>query len=433
MALSGIEVENYKSFGRPQRIEVRPITVLLGKNNAGKSAVARLPLLLHTGICTDLPEPLDTYARGVDVGSAFTDLIHGHSPHGSVRFGLQFELDEIAGPLVLDSTVQNVVELQMQIVSRCRMQAGDQQVVFEWDYQQAPQRVNRYSVHHRGEIHRANVPFAGLMPTGEVEADLPKTVTSDVAALVRAAKHSFGSVRYLGPFRDRPQRLYRMPTRLPLEIGTLGEDAPSILALDHARYGGELTAIVNRHLRQNLPGWQLSVSTSSGSYSLALTPDWDQTQSINLVDTGTGVAQVLPIFVQRAIDELDGSASTDTRIEIVEQPELHLHPSAHAQLADLYIGASRASDSSRFVIETHSETFILRIRRRIAEGTLQPSHVAIYFVEHEAGESTLRRVGLDSSGNVDYWPEGIFSEDYEETKALANAQIRTAVDGTSNH
>jgi len=56
-----------------------------------------------------------------------------------------------------------------------------------------------------------------------------------------------------------------MPTRLPLEIGTLGEDAPSILALDHARYGGELTAIVNRHLRQNLPGWQLSVSTSSGT------------------------------------------------------------------------------------------------------------------------------------------------------------------------
>jgi len=424
MALSGIEVENYKSFSRAQRIEVRPITVLLGKNNAGKSAVARLPLLLDTGIHTDSPEPLDTYARGVDVGSAFTDLVHGHSPHGSVRFALQFEPASAAGPLVVESTVQNVVELQMQIVSRCRLQAGDQQILFEWNYQQAQQGVNRYSVYHQGSVYEANVPFAGLLPVGSSVVDFPDAINSEVAALVKAAKDGFGLVRYLGPFRDRPQRQYRMPTRLPLEIGTLGQDAPSILALDHARYGGRLTEIVNGHLQKNLPGWQLSVSAGSGSYSLALTPDWDPTQSINLVDTGTGVAQVLPIFVQRAIDEINAGSADESRIEIVEQPELHLHPSAHAQLADLYIAASAASDNTRFMIETHSETFILRIRRRIAEGTLNPSQVAIYFVEHEAGESTLRRIGLDSDGNVDYWPDGVFSEDYEETKALAEAQIR---------
>jgi predicted ATPase len=82
------------------------------------------------------------------------------------------------------------------------------------------------------------------------------------------------------------------------------------------------------------------VDASSGSYSLVLTPDWDQTQNVNLVDTGTGVAQVLPIFVQRAIDELGQNTSNESRIEIVEQPELHLHPSAHAQLADLYVGVS---------------------------------------------------------------------------------------------
>lgn len=429
MALTALEVENYKCFGRAQRIDLRPITVLLGKNNAGKSALARLPLLLATGFNTDLQEPLDTYARGVDVGGSFTDLVHGHSTHGSIRFGLQFELDG-DGLLTVESTVQNVVELRRQIVSRCRLQVGDNEIRLEWDYERARESMNKYFVHHDGHTYETSVVFAGLLPAKGFGSDLPDPLKAKVDRLVQTARDNFGVVRYLGPFRDRPQRLYRMPTRQPSDIGTLGEDAPSMLALDHVRYDGVLRAAVNRYLHENLTGWRLSVDASSGSYSLVLTPDWDQDQNVNLVDTGTGVAQVLPIFVQRAIDELEQNTPSESRIEIVEQPELHLHPSAHAQLADLYIGAS-LSNFTRFIIETHSETFVLRIRRRIAEGALDPSRVGIYFVEHETGESILRRIGLDSSGDVDYWPEGVFSEDYEETKALADAQIKRQGDGAS--
>lgn len=425
MALSALEVENYKSFGHLQKIDIRPITILLGKNNAGKSALARLPLLLATGIQTTLPEPLelDTYARGVDVGGSFTDLVHGQSPHGRVRFGMRFEVDG-GEPLTVESIVQNVVELRMQIVSHCRLQFGKKREIrLDWNYERAQEKVRKYSVHENNQTYEAKIPFAGLLPARGFSSDLPGSLEDEVDRIAQTARDNFGIVRYLGPFRERPQRLYRMPIRQPSDIGTLGEDAPSMLALDHVRYGGALTAAVNRYLRENLTGWQLSVDASSGSYSLALTPEWDQHQNVNLVDTGTGVAQVLPIFVQRAIDELEQNKSNESRTEIVEQPELHLHPSAHAQLADLYIGASM-SNSTRFMIETHSETFILRIRRRIAEGTLDPSRIGIYFVEHEDGESTLRRVGLNSSGEVDYWPEGIFSEDYEETKALADAQIK---------
>jgi len=46
----------------------------------------------------------------------------------------------------------------------------------------------------------------------------------------------------------------------------------------------------------------------------------------------------------------------------------------------------------------------------------------VYFVEQASGSARARRINIDSDGNLDYWPSGIFSEDYEETQALARAQ-----------
>ena len=52
---------------------------------------------------------------------------------------------------------------------------------------------------------------------------------------------------------------------------------------------------------------------------------------------------------------------------VIEQPELHLHPSAQARLGDFFI--AMAHRGVRFLIETHSENLIIRLRRRIAETT----------------------------------------------------------------
>lgn len=150
-----------------------------------------------------------------------------------------------------------------------------------------------------------------------------------------------------------------------------------------------------------------------------LVPAGDAAIRVNLADTGTGVAQALPILVQRAMD--DHQPPKRPALEIIEQPELHLRPAAHAALADLYIDGLQQR-SSRFLVETHSETFVLRIRRRVAEGRLDPADVGLYFVDHDGRAAHIRRIELDELGNVDDWPVGIFTEDYDEARALAAAQ-----------
>jgi predicted ATPase len=53
---------------------------------------------------------------------------------------------------------------------------------------------------------------------------------------------------------------------------------------------------------------------------------------------------------------------------------------------------------------------------------LAPDSVAIYFVEDTGEGSRLRPVTLDANGDVDWWPDGVFSEAFEEVRALRRAQ-----------
>jgi hypothetical protein len=237
--------------------------------------------------------------------------------------------------------------------------------------------------------------------------------------MVVAFRGNFPTVRYFGPFREQPQRRYLLPARMPKELGSTGLNAAGILASDTAGRQGELMRQVNTGLAELLPGWKLDLLSRGEVWSLVLRSATGTDFAVNLADAGTGVAQALPIFVQRAIDVVN--PPDRPVLEIIEQPELHLHPAAHADLADLYLAAVDATPV-RFLIETHSETFLLRLRLRIAEGKVDPDTVAVYFVEQTDGSAQARRINIDADGNLDYWPAGVFSEDYAETRALARAQ-----------
>lgn len=76
MALSSFTVMNYRSFIRPTTIELKPLTLIFGHNNSGKSALLRaLPLLAESAQATD-NEDLVLASQGAAAhGGAFRDLV----------------------------------------------------------------------------------------------------------------------------------------------------------------------------------------------------------------------------------------------------------------------------------------------------------------------------------------------------------------------
>lgn len=445
MALTRMALAGYRCFAERQDIVLRPVTVVLGRNNSGKSALARAPLVCDTGIRTNSPAPLDLDVLSEGILESFTDLVYANQPHGSVEIELEFDepfgitgptgptsptdptdlsgaLGQHGpdGPTMLTARVQHIDECQTQLVSSLRLQAGGAVTTVDWEPHDRPEHV-RYTVRSGGQlVSGLPVAFRGLLPAGVPGGGAPDPLVSRLLAAARAIRDGYPAVRYLGPFRERAARRYRLPARMPTDVGMGGERVASILADDSARRGGALAQQVNQDLAANLPGWRVDVVERGGMYSVTLSSRDNDALRVNLADAGTGVAQALPIFVQRALDVLRPPCGPV--LEIVEQPELHLHPAAHGALADLYLYAT-AQTGVRFILETHSETLLLRLRRRIAEG-LDPDMVAIYFVEHEEGAARARRIRVDRDGDLDYWPTGVFTEDYEETQALAVAQLR---------
>jgi predicted ATPase len=138
-------------------------------------------------------------------------------------------------------------------------------------------------------------------------------------------------------------------------------------------------------------------------------------KDINLAFMGSGLSQLVPVIVQSVLTSEKGCL-------LVEQPEIHLHPAAQANLGDLFV--YYAKRGRQFIIETHSEHLVLRIRRLIAEKKIDANLVRIFLVEKRSGESRIRNLRLKGNGHFENWPRGFFGEAYREAKAIAEAQMR---------
>ena len=113
----------------------------------------------------------------------------------------------------------------------------------------------------------------------------------------------------------------------------------------------------------------------------------------NIMDVGYGVSQVLPILVEAL-------SSPDRQTFLMQQPEVHLHPRAQAELGS-FLAALAKNSKKRFLVETHSDSLIDRLRMEVRAGeTLDPGDVALLFFERCKREVKIHEIGLDAEGNL---------------------------------
>jgi predicted ATPase len=117
-----------------------------------------------------------------------------------------------------------------------------------------------------------------------------------------------------------------------------------------------------------------------------------QNQESNLVDVGYGVSQILPILVDTAIEERP-------RTFLMQQPEVHLHPRAQAELGSFLVQMV-AKRQHRFLVETHSDALLDRVRLEVRDGQVSADLVRILYFERADGRVVIHPLRLDSAGNV---------------------------------
>lgn len=264
-------------------------------------------------------------------------------------------------------------------------------------------------------------------PEGVLEFRLRRELESTINAL-RAVSEGLNSVarsvQYLGPLRDEPRVVWDQWNELArgLPVGTRGEfsavrlsqtanRAVEFVTPEKVAKTATLGSAVNDWLGYLKIGEKV-MAKSHGKLGVGMELEVAGSRR-DLTAVGVGVSQALPLVVAFLAVE-SGS------IFIVEQPELHLHPAVQARLADFLVTARPDVTS---IVETHSEAFVTRLRRRVADGTISKEKVGISFVEVGSGGSTMRALTVSEFGDLSEWPSGFISGDDEDTKAILVANI----------
>ena len=129
----------------------------------------------------------------------------------------------------------------------------------------------------------------------------------------------------------------------------------------------------------------------------------------NLTDVGYGVSQVLPIATELL-------RSSGASLYLLQQPEVHLHPSAQAALGDLFCSVAR--NRRQLIVETHSDYLIDRVRMAVRDGStrLSPRDISILFFERTGLDVQIHSLRIDKEGNLLNAPPGYRRFFMEETQ-----------------
>ncbi len=417
--MDSITLENYRCFGKEQTARLAPLTLLVGPNSTGKTSfLALIRAIWDTVFGESIPNFREF---PYDLGS-FQDIAHNRGARGSQasEFGAGFDfspIEIVEGPPVhMWATFENrdtapfpalkqffsndaVVEVRETGSGEVSVRSRDGDGAWQ-DYAPLPGMAEfseRFPLPDGFPkfllaLHRQG---ADDLPGGDRGQPACQHLVTAIVAERWAHKRPFANAA----IRSRPRRTYDPILQSP---DSEGEYIPSFLA-GLARtnpYGWQLLKQQLEHFGQKSELFnEISVRSLGNSdgdpFQLQIRKFGNRRKGRprNLIDVGYGISQVLPTLTEMF---RDNGPSTF----LLQQPEVHLHPSAQAALGSLF--CQIAAGGKQLVVETHSDYLIDRVRMDVRDGTtdLQPEDVSILYFEPGDLDVKIHSIRIDEMGNV---------------------------------
>jgi predicted ATPase len=396
--LHAITARHYKSFEPSVRLELRPLTLLLGRNNAGKSSLLRLLPILARSASTNSAAPLDLSGEECKENDFFRD----YAWQRGAELGLELEWSDGDHKLVDRYTLRHGDKLGDYIDSLTIDRDGHEPFSAR-----AQLNDDASSVKLLGEGVEETLRFRGLCP----DEDPPH----DALRSLRKRLRTFGGqVQWLCSNRVAPERNVNVAQGSEFKLDYHGGNAASILQSAHDPFKALTERIADWYHHDEIKRTLHYERITDRQFRPLLDKNGHTNQRIHLLDTGEGMAQVLPVLVAA---ELASMAGRDA-ILAIEDPEDQLHENARAALAEHLAKLASGEDAPCMVLETHSRTFLLGIQLAIARGILPPEHVAAYWIaQGEDGRSEATQIHFDEFGTP---KESIIARQFEQDLELSS-------------
>lgn len=238
----------------------------------------------------------------------------------------------------------------------------------------------------------------------------------------------YSECSYIAPTRAEANRFYRNQGLQVSDVDAYGKNLQEFISSLSKTENERYVAFVKELLNVTV-----SVENKLNHLSIMLE---NENGKFNIADVGFGYSQILPIITKlwfateinkrksyrRHYDSyyfgnqyINGDFAY--RTIVIEQPELHLHPAMQAKIADAFIKTYEECEKSgvkiQLFVETHSQSLINRIGRRIAEKNIDQKdvNVLIFEKDNENKNTIVTKAEFKNNGQIKNWPIGFFDPD----------------------
>jgi hypothetical protein len=432
--IKSVRVYGYKSILQPCSLQLAPLTVLAGANSSGKSSFFQ-PILLIKQTLETSTDPGPLLLDGPNVKFTSADEMYARRPKAAEptrSFGIQFDLSDerslelkFARPtkprgLVVASTIATDPRLRIANLAISEKLSDKARTVLET----LPKPFDRPSgtrVGSNWDVTRRRC----FLEVAEVfeEDDFRYEVHTPLDDLVRVVERRVAGVIHLPGLRGNPARAY---PRTPVGTTYTGQFQDYVASIVHSWQMSpkeglpKLKDVVDDLKRLRLTSQVTAVEVSDTSVELRVgrlldPPTRDRHDLVSIADVGLGMSQVLPVVVALRVAE-------PGQVVILEQPELHLHPTAQRQLAGVL--ARAAKRGVYVIVETHSSLLLRGMQTLVALDEISSELLSLNWFSRDpsTGISTITSGRVDGSGRFGAWPE-----DFDDVALQAERDYLDAV------
>ena len=409
MRPTGLLLRDFRAFAGEHRLPLRPLTLIYGPNNAGKSAILRSLPLMADSLSGGL-DALRLDGRVAEYDLSF-DALHyrGDRTKGdpSLGLGLQWDCSDLAQPqMAIEWGIREESTWSRILVQRLRVSSSlDSREAFllaerseRVPRHQRTAATVRYRLPEKDDI-EVNIGLKGLTPdlSKILEPGLAETLSESLSRLT-------SGVLWLRSLRKPPARYTTWKGGVRWELEPSGVDAPIILAGE-----AEIQEEVREWYRTYAQRTLLVEETRPKEARVLI--QHPNGITVDLIDAGEGLGQILPVLTSLAMAKRHKDRGGPIVLAI-EEPEAHLHPNLQVGLASQICNVIEKA-KPLIIMETHSLSLLLAVQLQLAKGKLKKEDVILYWVrQSDDGCSVATPIELDDLGRFHgAWPPAAFQDD----------------------
>jgi len=444
MELRSLTIENFKCFKSKVKIDLAKLTLLTGPNSSGKSSI--IYSLLGSIQSGEFPFQFSPNGKYVNMGD-FKEIVYNHRSKDKIKISYSFKgskvnkidtiwVEDINNNLPkLYSLKVNAVDFKLFI-----KQQGDKFAVdFDYDPDKDPvnkiisrdfykkfsdflvESINvtvkestRKKRKHNNEedpsvffeeIH-SKLEIKGLIvdKLPFIKPILKEKGTFKLKQIIESVLNAFteydNSINFISSFRLHPDRTYLEQTKSKLKVNNYGDGYLDQIIYWETKDKNKFDELIRVVKALNLLESIKSKRLEGGRYEISVQVKRGGVHA-SLSDVGFGISQFLPVLVA------DLQLSKNSTL-FVAQPEIHLHPSIQSSFGDYLINNIKG-ESKRYVIETHSEYLLNKIRLAIVKGEITEKDVNVLFIDDNTMEHTINKLVFTKNGEILNAPSNFFT------------------------